>query len=463
MNRWWRGVGVFVVTVVLVAASFITATTIALVRLQHTGDDARGIIENAVPSVREVVTIRAEVALVRAHVVRYLETPTASERNAISDTLARIRERAEEYNALPTYWAERRLKRELLLGVEALASAVEHAIERHATGDLSSAWSEFEAIDFAARRLDAVLKQSERINLDQVQTFTRAMEATRRASTRNLILLNALCAGFAALLLVWALRTARRQHALETSYTELLRERAAEMETFAGRVAHDILSPLTSTALVLERLSASADEQISSGAHRGLRGLDKVRSTVDGLLEFARAGAQPAEGVTIDAFETSAEVVAGFEEQARAASVHLEFSASAGSCELHASRGVFMSILGNLIQNAIKYTAGAPVARVEVHLDHHRERLRVEVRDTGPGIPTEMIGRIFEPYFRAKDQAQRTTGMGLGLATVKRLVEAHSGSVELRSTLGQGSTFTVELPACTAPLPSPRPALGTGR
>ena len=101
-------------------------------------------------------------------------------------------------------------------------------------------------------------------------------------------------------------------------------------------------------------------------------------------------------------------------------------------------------IVSNLLLNAIKYTAQSQHRRVEVRALDHGTSARVEIDDTGPGIPAHLQALIFEPYVRAP--GAREPGIGLGLATVKRLVEAHGGSVGVESAVGKGSRFWFELP-----------------
>jgi len=113
---------------------------------------------------------------------------------------------------------------------------------------------------------------------------------------------------------------------------------------------------------------------------------------------------------------------------------------------------VLASVLGNLVRNAVKY--GEPDdCRIEVRASvRDNDTMRIEVVDSGPGIPADMLDTIFLPYVRGPTAGRQ--GLGLGLATVKRLVDAHGGSVSVHSEIGCGSTFAFELPL--AVLPSPR-------
>jgi signal transduction histidine kinase len=100
--------------------------------------------------------------------------------------------------------------------------------------------------------------------------------------------------------------------------------------------------------------------------------------------------------------------------------------------------------VGNLIANAIKYMPGdRPERLVSIRGTDTPLGVHVEVSDTGPGLPNEVQESIFDPYVRA--DASRP-GLGLGLATVKRLVQSHRGRVGVRSKVGEGSVFWFELP-----------------
>ncbi len=107
------------------------------------------------------------------------------------------------------------------------------------------------------------------------------------------------------------------------------------------------------------------------------------------------------------------------------------------------SPGVLTSCIGNLVRNAIKYMGDAAVRRVVVRVRGAPDGVRVEVEDTGPGLPPGAETRVFDVFVRADRSGQ--PGLGLGLATVKRLVEAYGGQVGVMST-PHGSTFWFELP-----------------
>lgn len=108
-------------------------------------------------------------------------------------------------------------------------------------------------------------------------------------------------------------------------------------------------------------------------------------------------------------------------------------------------RGLVERVLTNLITNAIKYTPPSGEICVSARLVHDDHAVELSVSDTGQGIPTEAQAHIFERFYQASD-GDRRRGTGLGLYFCRLAVEAHGGSIAVRSALGQGSTFTILLP-----------------
>lgn len=97
----------------------------------------------------------------------------------------------------------------------------------------------------------------------------------------------------------------------------------------------------------------------------------------------------------------------------------------------------------SLLSNAVRYTPDTGAITLTTH--PHDSGITITVRDTGIGIAESELPRIWELFYRV-DQARTTSGFGLGLPVAKRIVELHSGSIDVRSTLGEGSTFIVQLP-----------------
>jgi signal transduction histidine kinase len=97
----------------------------------------------------------------------------------------------------------------------------------------------------------------------------------------------------------------------------------------------------------------------------------------------------------------------------------------------------------NLLTNAAQALAGREGARIELTTSRRGDQVVIQVADNGPGIPPEILGRIWDPFFTTKEVGQ---GSGLGLSIVHGIVERHGGTIEVESQVGTGTTFTVTLP-----------------
>jgi len=106
-------------------------------------------------------------------------------------------------------------------------------------------------------------------------------------------------------------------------------------------------------------------------------------------------------------------------------------------------------VVDNLVSNAIKFTP--PGGRVELLASRHDGSVRIEVADTGMGIPADEQDQLFDRFFRtARAQGEAIAGAGLGLSIAKAIVEAHRGHISYRSVEGEGTTFAVDLPAAAS-------------
>jgi signal transduction histidine kinase len=170
---------------------------------------------------------------------------------------------------------------------------------------------------------------------------------------------------------------------------------------------------------------------------------------VDDLLQFARIeqGQIDVELGEVCLAELLGEMGEMLDPQLRAAG--LSFACEMGPAPLMArgDRGRVRQILLNLVGNAIKFTPAG--GRIQVSCDGGDGSVDIRVHDSGPGIPEEMVGRIFDPFVQVRDPLTRDPsrlGVGLGLAISRDLAHAMGGELTVRSTLGMGSTFALSLP-----------------
>ncbi|HEX2097688.1 MAG TPA: HAMP domain-containing sensor histidine kinase, partial [Rubrobacteraceae bacterium] len=136
------------------------------------------------------------------------------------------------------------------------------------------------------------------------------------------------------------------------------------------------------------------------------------------------------------------------EAKAKRFGTKIRYDGDAPRCVCDAQK--IYQVLLNLLDNAIKYSD--PGAQVDISVLEDADYVRVRISDTGFGIPEEDLPYIFDRFYRVnKDRSRATGGSGLGLAISKQIVELHGGSLSVRSEVGVGSTFDVQLPK--APLP----------
>src|SRR5438105_2911552 len=185
----------------------------------------------------------------------------------------------------------------------------------------------------------------------------------------------------------------------------------------------------------------------ATGPDRAHASLSRVRGIVDGLFEFARAGAAPEAGARTEVRAVATGLVEELRPFAAQRQAILRID-DLPDCAVACSPGVLLSVLGNLLRNGLKYLGKAETRQVVLRARRRRGRVLFEVEDTGPGIPAQLGTRIFEPYIRGPDTG--APGLGLGLATVKRLVESHRGSLGVRAGARGGALFWFELDEASA-------------
>ena len=174
---------------------------------------------------------------------------------------------------------------------------------------------------------------------------------------------------------------------------------------------------------------------------------DRLRRLVESLLDFGRmqAGEYKFRSDRLEAAKWSRSVVEEFQQTVRSRGYAIEFTASSQDAWIRGDREALGGALWNLLDNAVKYSPDEK--QVQVLVSGSNGNVEVSVRDRGCGIAREDVRRVFGRFYRgANAKAQGTKGTGIGLAMVKDIVEAHGGTVRVRSAPGRGSEFTMVLP-----------------
>ncbi|ASS74305.1 hypothetical protein CIG75_04425 [Tumebacillus algifaecis] len=211
-------------------------------------------------------------------------------------------------------------------------------------------------------------------------------------------------------------------------------------------VAHELRTPL---AILRGQLESMLEGKVELAPEQLVPLLDettRLTRLVQDLqqLSLAKAGALPLQRTWVPFAELLAEITSVLELEAELKGTTLAMTGSVQE-EVYCDRVRIKQVLINLLGNAIRYTP--PEGRVEVSVSVGLGKVQVVVRDDGPGIPPESLPYLFDRFYRVEGSRNRQSGgMGLGLAIAKEFVEAHSGRLQVKSELGEGTAFTLILP-----------------
>lgn len=424
-----------------VVVAFIGSTIWSQRANQRVSDAALAISKDVAPEIEALANTREKLRLLEARVLRRV---AGEQQENVSEAREQLDRSLQRDQALAATTEEREAIAHLQAAVLAFELSVERATEQSRLGAKTEAGH---TVRTELRRLadDADGSAAALVELEAGRARLAAENIESAIATVNslafrLDAISALLAIAAALL---ALRTVRAAERAQQQQRELIERKAAELEMFAGRVAHDILSPLSTVGMAFSiALRDPAAAQAKSALARGESSLGRVSRIVDGLLEFARAGAQPEPGAVAQV----APAVAGLQDEL----VELQAQESAQllvepfePCAVQCSQGVLLSLLSNLLRNALKYLGESARRSVTLRVLPRRGVVRFEIEDTGPGIPPALAESLFHPYVRGPRTGK--PGIGLGLATVKRLVDSHGGAVAVKPAPGGGAIFWFEL------------------
>jgi two-component system, OmpR family, sensor histidine kinase SenX3 len=232
-----------------------------------------------------------------------------------------------------------------------------------------------------------------------------------------------------------------------TDVSETRRAEAVRKD-FVANASHELKTPAASIQAAAETLrdAASDDpEAVPRFAAQLERDAMRLSRIVADLLDLSRLESESAldERVALDALVR--EEGQRCENAAREAGLELQVDTPQPTTVVGSARDLSL-LIRNLIDNAIRYTG--PSGRIHVRVAPERDEVVLTVEDTGVGIPSRELPRVFERFYRVdRARSRETGGTGLGLAIVKHVAENHGGRVQVRSELGRGSIFEVHLPA----------------
>ena len=243
-------------------------------------------------------------------------------------------------------------------------------------------------------------------------------------------------------------------HLIETFNRMLdrLSEGFNQIRQFSTDVSHELRTPLTAIRGQIEvaLFTARSTEQFRDAMVNALQDVERMTQVVNSLLLLSRAesGQLVLDKVQLNPAEVAADSVDSFQIPAEEAGVNLRTELQPG-CSVEGDRLQLERLFNNLLSNAVKYTPAGGTITVSVR-NSGGEDVELVVEDTGKGIPAEALPHIFDRFYRVRDGQDAEKGLGLGLSFVAWIVKAHGGRVNVESTLGSGSRFTVRLPSAKA-------------
>jgi signal transduction histidine kinase len=220
-------------------------------------------------------------------------------------------------------------------------------------------------------------------------------------------------------------------------------EKLRSLEELSASIAHEIRNPITAAKSLVQQLGEdpSSTENVEY-ANIALQELDRVEKSISHLLRYAREEEMhPTQMKLVDAIESALETL---RERVQAANVKIrrDFDVPGELIgDREQLRRVFINVIGNALDAFAEAKTPSPTLAIGVGENLGGSEIWARVKDNGPGMDADTQTRIFKPFFTSK-----ANGTGLGLAITRKLVDAHGGAIEVSSTPGQGTEFTLHFP-----------------
>ncbi|GAA2526488.1 response regulator [Pilimelia columellifera] len=247
-------------------------------------------------------------------------------------------------------------------------------------------------------------------------------------------------------------RAAKKLAAARAELVEELQWRNEELDAFAGSVAHDLRTPMTVIKALAEEMIEDdigvLGKRGQQRIHRIETAVDRMTELVDSLLLLSQASRAELRYDRADISALARDVV----DELRRRDPDREVTVTiADGMSVRGDRGLLRVMLANIVGNSWKFTGRVEHARIDIYCERADDVVTYFVRDNGAGFPPANAERIFRPFQRVHTVAQ-FPGTGIGLTTVRRIIERHGGTVRAQSDgIGLGSTFVITLPVRTDP------------
>ena len=221
---------------------------------------------------------------------------------------------------------------------------------------------------------------------------------------------------------------------------------------FSANVSHELKTPLTSISGYAEIMKSGIvkPEDMPRFSEKIYNEARRLITLVEDIIKLSHLdeGKVELERQDVDFYELTREIISRLSPQASAKKVHMELTGE--SVIYNGVRQILDEMVYNICENAIKYNRDSGMVRVTLDADH--KYFYVKVADTGIGIPEDALEHIFERFFRVdKARSREVGGTGLGLAIAKNVIQMHHGIIDVESTPGEGTTFSMRVPLTYVP------------
>jgi signal transduction histidine kinase len=217
-------------------------------------------------------------------------------------------------------------------------------------------------------------------------------------------------------------------------------EKQADISDLTSTIAHEIRNPIAAAKSLVQQMGEDpASVENVEYAKVAIDELDRVERRISHLLKYAKEEDYQFGHVSLASIVDAALIqMKGKLDGAKVAAVRNYIGGPTVKADADKLKSVFVNIIDNAIDSLTDVAEGR---RLDLYIENGGRQATVRVRDNGRGIPPEKLDRIFNPFFTTKEH-----GTGLGMAISKKIVEAHTGTIEVESAVGRGTEFQVTLP-----------------
>ncbi|MBS2028138.1 MAG: MCP four helix bundle domain-containing protein [Deltaproteobacteria bacterium] len=442
--------------------AFLVSNVVALLDMRAALRSSRVIVEDALVSIEMVSRLDADIDQERLLIDARIAEKNPDEIRRIEQKLADVNAdfdvAALAYEPIATFPGEHETWTRVQHEAQALRAPLRHALELSRHNHPEEARAQMQALQDDFEHIDDEIDQLVGINQAAAQREVAETATKQRHALWLMVGLTATGLAVGVVLAVVLSRFIRGREAELLQLAHALEERNRELDSFSGRVAHDLRGPLTVVNLAAGRLAERAPQELGTTALLQ-RGVTRMEILIQDLLMLSRIGSELHDAVC----DPSAVVALVRDELSpQLSSEGGTLSASVESAEVVCAAGLLRQALWNIVENALKYRRRDVAPEIQIQGQILDDVYELRVSDNGLGMSAEDARHAFEPFYRA-ERTRTEVGTGLGLAIVKRIVDAYGGALTIDSQINSGTTLRIKLRVANGRRHEPSAHLGSTR